>query len=77
MTQEVQPSKLWFMYLAPVATHSLHQAPPQLIAKFKGKFDMGWDEYGVQTFDARRSWASSPRMLSSQRGPRACLPGTR
>jgi arylsulfatase len=33
-----------FMVLfAPGAMHSPHQAPPDYIAKYRGKFDMGWD----------------------------------
>lgn len=61
MTQEVQPSKPWFMYLAPAATHSPHQAPQELIAKFKGKFDMGWDEYRVQTFTRQKQLGIVPQ----------------
>jgi arylsulfatase A-like enzyme len=53
-TQAVQPDKPWFVYLAPAATHSPHQAPKELIEKFKGQFDMGWDEYRRQTFERQK-----------------------
>ena len=39
------PDRPFFMYYAPGATHAPLQAPKAWIAKFKGKFDMGWDEY--------------------------------
>jgi arylsulfatase len=57
----VEPSKPWFLYLAPAATHSPHQAPKELIAKFKGQFDMGWDEYRKQTFERQKKLGIIPR----------------
>jgi arylsulfatase len=38
------PDKPFMMFWAPVAMHSPHQAPKEYIEKYKGKFDMGWDE---------------------------------
>lgn len=38
------PDKPFMMFWAPVAMHSPHQAPQEFIDKYKGKFDMGWDE---------------------------------
>ena len=40
----VSPDKPFMMFWAPVAMHSPHQAPPEYIEKYHGKFDMGWDE---------------------------------
>jgi arylsulfatase A-like enzyme len=37
------PDKPFFVYLAPGSTHAPHQAPPEVIAGFKGQFDLGWD----------------------------------
>ncbi|HEY8385173.1 MAG TPA: sulfatase-like hydrolase/transferase, partial [Porticoccaceae bacterium] len=34
----------FFIYFAPSSTHAPHQAPPELIASFKGRFDDGWDK---------------------------------
>lgn len=48
--EAVQPDKPWMMYLAPAATHSPHQAPREMIEKYKGQFDGGWDEYREKTF---------------------------
>ena len=39
------PDKPFFIYFAPGATHAPHQVPKEWIAKFKGKFDNGWDKY--------------------------------
>jgi len=32
------------LFWAPVAMHSPHQAPPEYIERYKGKFGMGWDK---------------------------------
>jgi arylsulfatase len=44
------PDKPFLMYLAPGSTHAPHQAPPEYIARFKGKFDGGWDVLREETF---------------------------
>lgn len=44
------PGKPFFAYLAPGSTHAPHQAPPEYIARFKGKFDQGWDAMRAETF---------------------------
>jgi len=61
MTAAVQPEKPWFVYLATAATHSPHQAPKEWIDKFKGKFDMGWDEYRKQTFERQKQLGVIPQ----------------
>ena len=40
----VSPDRPFMMFWAPVAMHSPHQAPPEYIERYKGVFDMGWDE---------------------------------
>lgn len=60
MAEAVQPGKPWFAYLVPAATHSPHQAPKEWIDKFKGKFDMGWDEYRKQTFERQKKLGVIP-----------------
>jgi len=49
------PSKPWFLWYCPGANHAPHQAPKEYIAKYKGKFDDGYDAY--------RKWVL-PRMVS-------------
>lgn len=38
------PDKPFFVYYAPGATHAPHHVPEDWIAKWKGKFDQGWDK---------------------------------
>lgn len=33
----------FFMYLAPGATHSPHQAPDDFLRRYRGRYDAGWD----------------------------------
>jgi arylsulfatase len=44
------PDKPFFLYYVPGATHAPHQPKPEWIAKFKGKFDMGWNALREQIF---------------------------
>ena len=39
----IAPEKPFLMYFAPGNGHAPHHAPRDWIAKFKGKFDLGWD----------------------------------
>jgi arylsulfatase A-like enzyme len=43
------PNKPFFMYFAPGATHAPHHVPKEWIAKYKGKFDQGWDKMREET----------------------------
>ncbi len=42
-TKAIRPDRPFFMYLAFGATHAPHQAPPEYLEKYRGKFDAGWD----------------------------------
>jgi arylsulfatase A-like enzyme len=53
--KSANPSKPWFMWYCPGANHAPHQAPADYIAKYKGKFDDGYDAY--------RKWLL-PRMVA-------------
>jgi arylsulfatase A-like enzyme len=44
------PDKPFFLYYVPGATHAPHQPKPEWSAKFKGKFDMGWNALREQIF---------------------------
>jgi arylsulfatase len=44
------PDKPFLVYLSPGSTHAPHQAPKEYIARFKGKFDHGWDKMRVETW---------------------------
>ncbi len=43
------PDRPFFMYFAPGATHAPHHVPEEWIAKYKGKFDQGWDKLREET----------------------------
>jgi arylsulfatase len=49
------PSKPWYMWFCPGANHAPHHAPEEYIAKYKGKFDDGYEAY--------REWVL-PRMIA-------------
>ena len=48
------PSKPWYMWFCPGANHAPHHCPEEYIAKYKGKFDAGYEAY--------REWVL-PRMI--------------
>ena len=47
--KSLTPDKPFFIYFAPGATHAPHQVPKEWIAKYKGKFDQGWDRLREET----------------------------
>lgn len=59
-THGQQPDKPFFMYLAPGSMHGPQQAPQDWIAKFKGKFDMGWDEARKEIFARQKAMGVIP-----------------
>lgn len=52
--KSVDADKPFFLYLAPGATHSPHQVSSEWIAKYKGKFDIGWDKYRELVIERQR-----------------------
>jgi arylsulfatase len=49
--KSLTPDKPFFMYFAPGATHAPHHVPKDWIAKYKGKFDAGWDAMREATLE--------------------------
>jgi arylsulfatase A-like enzyme len=47
--KSLTPDKPFFIYFAPGATHAPHQVPKEWVAKYKGKFDQGWDKLREET----------------------------
>lgn len=47
--KSLTPDRPFFTYFAPGATHAPHHAPQEWIAKYKGKFDQGWDKLREET----------------------------
>ena len=56
----IAPDRPFFLYVAPGATHSPHQVPQDWIAKFKGKFDVGWDKYREETLARQKKLGVIP-----------------
>ena len=56
----VTPDKPFFLYYAPGATHTPHQVPKEWIAKYKGKFDEGWDKLREETFERQKKLGVIP-----------------
>jgi len=55
------PDKPFFAYYTPGATHAPHHAPQEWIAKYKGKFDQGWDKLREETFDRQKKLGVIPQ----------------
>jgi arylsulfatase A-like enzyme len=49
-TSASAPDQPFFLYFVPGGTHAPHQPTPEWIAKFKGKFDMGWNAMRDEIF---------------------------
>ncbi len=49
-TDAAAPEKPFFLYYVPGGTHAPHQPKPEWSAKFKGKFDMGWNAMREEIF---------------------------
>jgi arylsulfatase len=54
------PDRPFFIYFAPGSTHAPHQAPPDWIARFHGKFDQGWDKLREETFARQKAMGLIP-----------------
>ena len=50
----IAPEKPFFMYFAPGATHAPHHAPKEWIEKYRGRFDMGYEEYRRLVFERQK-----------------------
>jgi arylsulfatase len=59
--QSLTPDKPFFTYFAPGATHAPHHVPKEWIAKFKGKFDGGWDKYREDVFARQKQLGIIPQ----------------
>jgi len=61
-TQHTQnPARPFLMYYAPGTAHAPLQAPAEWIARFKGKFDAGWDAYREATLARQKKLGLVPR----------------
>ena len=58
--KSMAPDKPFFAYFAPGATHAPHHVPQEWIAKYKGKFDQGWDAVREETFARQKELGVIP-----------------
>lgn len=56
----LMPERPFFLYLAFGACHSPHQAPPAFLAKYRGRFDHGWDEERARVYVRQKAMGIIP-----------------
>lgn len=57
----VSPQKPFFAYYCTGTAHAPHHAPKDWIAKYKGKFDQGWDNVREETFARQKALGVIPQ----------------
>ena len=58
--RSLMPGKPFLMYYAPGATHAPHHVPTEWSAKYKGRFDAGWDAIRAETFARQKELGVIP-----------------
>jgi arylsulfatase len=58
--KSLMPDKPFFIYFAPGATHAPHHVPAEWPAKYKGKFDQGWDMLREETLARQKQLGVIP-----------------
>ncbi|MBV8171618.1 MAG: sulfatase-like hydrolase/transferase [Candidatus Eremiobacteraeota bacterium] len=58
---DLKPNQPVFLYYCPGATHAPHQPTPDWIAKMKGKFNMGWNQYRDFVFKRQQEMGIIPK----------------
>ncbi len=56
----LMPDKPFFVYFAPGATHAPHHVPKEWSAKYKGRFDEGWDALRDETLARQKDLGVVP-----------------
>jgi len=56
----LEPARPFFAYLAPGTMHMPQQAPREWIAKFRGKFDAGWDTARAEIYARQKRMGIIP-----------------
>ncbi|HUF34153.1 MAG TPA: arylsulfatase [Acidimicrobiales bacterium] len=64
----VRPDRPYFLYLSFGATHAPHQAPPEYLEKYRGRFDEGWDVLRERWFERQQEMGLLPE--GTQLAPR-------
>jgi arylsulfatase A-like enzyme len=71
---EINPGQPFFVYYVPGGTHAPHHPTPEWIAKFKGKFDMGWNALRDQIFANQKKLGVIPQNAKLTPWPKDLLP---
>jgi arylsulfatase len=58
--QAMAPNRPFFAYYATGTAHAPHHAPKEWIARFKGRFDQGWDKVRDETFGRQQQLGVVP-----------------
>jgi arylsulfatase len=58
--KSLMPDKSFFMYFAPGAAHAPHHVAPEWSAKYKGRFDAGWDALRDEVFARQKDLGVIP-----------------
>ena len=69
-----RPFLLWYVSAAP---HAPHQAPPEWIEQFRGRFDDGWDAWREATLARQIPWGSFRKERACRTGHRGSRNGRR
>ena len=69
--KSLTPEKPVFMYFAPGATHAPHHVPAEWIAKYRGKFDQGWDKLREETLARQKKLGTVPTDAVLAKKPKA------
>lgn len=59
--QSISPKKPFLMYYCTGTAHAPHHAPKDWIAKYKGKFDQGWDAVSAETLARQKQLGIVPQ----------------
>jgi arylsulfatase len=59
--KQVAPDKPFFLYLTPGAGHAPHHVPKEWADKYKGVFDMGYEQYAEDTFNRMKKMGLIPK----------------
>jgi arylsulfatase len=69
MQHALAPNKRWFVYYATGTAHAPHHAPKEWIAKYKGKFDQGWDKVREETLERQKKLGVVPANTDLSKRP--------
>jgi arylsulfatase A-like enzyme len=58
--KSLMPDKPFFVYFSPGATHAPHHVPEEWAAKYKGKFNQGWDKLREETLARQKKLGVVP-----------------